>query len=302
MKNKLDTFLKSELNMIIASVIVCIEIYAVFAFGHLEMQYGFLCIQIIAFLLIVYLIIKYISFKNQLTLKDELAKTLSAKKALEEQNIKVQNELKEYFMMWVHQIKTPISVAKILLEKNNSEQASELKNQIFYIEEYTSMAINYLKLMEIGADMDIASVNLDKLIKLLLKKYSLLFISKNISLEYDTIECEVVSDHKWLSVLVEQILSNALKYTEHGSISIYLEGNSLVIADTGIGIVSEDIPKIFDKGYSGLNGRLNSKSSGLGLYLAKIISHKLNLKISVESELGKGSKFYIDFGDKLTKL
>jgi len=142
------------------------------------------------------------------------------------------------------------------------------------------------------------------IIKNLLKKYSLLFIHNHISLEYQSNLTYVISDSQWLTILIEQILSNALKYTENGKIAIqYLEEkHALEIRDTGIGIRSEDIPKIFDRGYSGFNGRMNEKSSGLGLYLARKISERLNIQIEVESKLSKGSIFRLVFPTNLTKM
>ena len=168
---------------------------------------------------------------------------------------------------------------------------------MFYIEEYTDMAINYLKLKDRQADMDITEVKIDDIIKPLLKKYAMLFINKHISLEYEPIAYTVISDTKWLSILVEQILANAIKYTEKGSISIYHEAdkNTLTVQDTGIGIRSEDVTKIFDRGYSGFNGRVNEKSSGLGLYLVKNIAKLLNIKIYVKSVLNEGSAFSVHF-------
>ena len=176
--------------------------------------------------------------------------------------------------------------------------------QLMYIEQYVNMAMNYLKMIDHSTDMDITQVNLDDIIKDLLRKYSLLFIHNHISLEYQSDTTYVISDSKWLTILIEQILSNALKYTENGRISIqYLEDkHALEIKDTGIGIRSEDIPKIFDRGYSGFNGRMNEKSSGLGLYLAKKISEKLNIQIEVESKLSKGSTFRLVFPENLTKM
>ena len=106
-----------------------------------------------------------------------------------------------------------------------------------------------------------------------------------------------MTDAKWLSALLEQIISNAVKYTKNGKVEISFdkEKNRLAISDSGIGIRSEDLPKIFDKGYSGFNGRLNQKSSGIGLYMAKRIAHKLSITIDAESEVGKGSSFFINF-------
>ena len=139
--------------------------------------------------------------------------------------------------------------------------------------------------------------SLDSLIRSLLKKYSMLFIEKHISLDYNHISANVISDTKWLSILIEQILANAIKYTESGTIQITFEedSNTLKIRDTGIGIRSEDLSKIFDRGYSGFNGRINEKSSGLGLYLVKTIANVINVKVNVQSTLNVGSVFSIRF-------
>lgn len=159
------------------------------------------------------------------------------------------------------------------------------------------MALNYLKLINHQRDMDVLPVTLDKILRPIIKKYARLFISNRITLEYESLETTVITDAKWLSMLVEQIVSNAIKYTKNGTVSIYFEETtrSLVIEDTGVGIRAEDIPKIFDKGYSGFNGRLNEKASGIGLYLAREIAKKLSITISVESQIGKGSLFFLSF-------
>lgn len=166
------------------------------------------------------------------------------------------------------------------------------------------MAISYIKLRDRNSDMDISVVKLDDIIKKLLKKYSTIFIEKRITLNYNSIENEIISDSKWLFILIEQILSNSLKYTKKGSITIkYNEKeNALLIIDTGIGIKEEDMKKIFDLGYSGFNGRVNEKSSGLGLYLVKKISKILDIEVKAKSTLNKGSTFYIYFNSKLTKM
>ena len=159
------------------------------------------------------------------------------------------------------------------------------------------MALNYLKLINHQRDMDVLPVTLDKILRPIIKKYARLFISNRITLEYESLETTVITDAKWLSMLVEQIVSNTIKYTKNGTVSIYFEETtrSLVIEDTGVGIRAEDIPKIFDKGYSGFNGRLNEKASGIGLYLAREIAKKLSITISVESQIGKGSLFFLSF-------
>ena len=172
-----------------------------------------------------------------------------------------------------------------------------MKMQLKSIDNYTNMAINYLKLNLHEKDMDISIVDVDNLLNILVKKYSLLFINSHISLDFRKHDIKCITDSKWLSVLLEQILSNAIKYSENSQIIIdsFKKDNSVVILieDKGIGIPEEDINRIFDKGYSGFNGRLKQKSSGLGLYLAKSIADKLEIKLKVDSVVGQGSKFYI---------
>ena len=172
-----------------------------------------------------------------------------------------------------------------------------LREQMIYIEEYTNMAMNYLKLLERTSDMDIYEVDLDIIISSIVKKYSLIFIEKKILLDYTPTNEKVISDAKWLSIMLEQIISNALKYTKSGKISINFDKEllKLSIKDTGIGIPSKDIKKIFDRGYSGFNGRVNEKSSGLGLYMVGKIAQILNIKIEVYSKLNIGSEFNFIF-------
>ena len=131
---------------------------------------------------------------------------------------------------------------------------------------------------------------MDALIRQAVRKYAPLFIRRKIILSYEPVHCEVLTDEKWLVLVLEQILSNALKYTVEGSISIYMEDDWLVIEDTGIGLCSEDLPRIFEKGFTGYNGRSDKKSTGFGLYLCKQIIEKLRCQIRVESKLGKGTR------------
>ena len=217
-------------------------------------------------------------------------------KLLEEKNEK-QNDLEEYFLLWMHQMKTPITAGKLLLENSDTKDADELKNQFLKVENYASMAMNYIKITNPDRDMDFAWVNLHKIIALILQKYRIQFTSKSITLHYDRIDEEVLTDPKLASIIIEQIISNALKYTDRGDIWIIYDKDKkeLSIKDNGIGILAENIDKIFDKGYSGFNGRLNEKSSGIGLFLAKEISKRLNHKIYVNSIINEGSEFIIKF-------
>ena len=296
--------MKSQSVILLGYLLVCIVFITIFVLATIEIEYVFLGIEILGFILIIYLIVHWFQYQKLSDVKDDNERLFNENKNLKSEMLNQKDDLNAYFLMWLHQIKTPMTVSKLLLEKPDETTNTKLKMQLMYIEQYISMAMNYLKMIDHSTDMDITQVNLDDIIKNLLKKYSLLFIHNHISLEYQSNLTYVVSDSQWLTILIEQILSNALKYTENGKIAIqYLEDkHALEIRDTGIGIRSEDIPKIFDRGYSGFNGRMNEKSSGLGLYLARKISERLNIQIEVESKLSKGSVFRLVFPTNLTKM
>ena len=303
MKLFLD-YLKSQSVILFGYLLVCIVFITISVLATIEIEYVFLGIEILGFILFVYLIVYWFHYQKLSDVRDDNERLLNENRNLKSEMLNQKDDLNAYFLMWLHQIKTPMTVSKLLLEKPDETTNTKLKMQLMYIEQYINMAMNYLKMIDHSTDMDITQVNLDDIIKNLLKKYSLLFIHNHISLDYQSNAKYVVSDSQWLTILIEQILSNALKYTENGKISIqYLEDkHALEIEDTGIGIRSEDIPKIFDRGYSGFNGRMNEKSSGLGLYLARKISERLNIQIEVESKLSKGSIFRLVFPTNLTKM
>ena len=297
-------YMKSQSVILFGYLLVCIVFITISVLATIEMEYVFLGIEILGFILLIYLIVHWFHYQKLSDVKDDNERLLNENKNLKSEMLNQKDDLNAYFLMWLHQIKTPMTVSKLLLEKPDDTTNTKLKMQLMYIEQYINMAMNYLKMIDHSTDMDITEVNLDDIIKNLLKKYSLLFIHNHISLEYQSNLTYVISDSQWLTILIEQILSNALKYTENGKIAIqYLEEkHALEIRDTGIGIRSEDIPKIFDRGYSGFNGRMNEKSSGLGLYLARKISERLNIQIEVESKLSKGSIFRLVFPTNLTKM
>ena len=296
--------MKNQSVILFGYLLVCIVFITISVLATLEIEYVFLGIEILGFILFVYLIVHWFQYQKVSDVKDDNERLFNENKNLKSEMLNQKDDLNAYFLMWLHQIKTPMTVSKLLLEKPDDTTNTKLKMQLMYIEQYINMAMNYLKMIDHSTDMDITQVNLDDIIKNLLKKYSLLFIHNHISLEYQSNLTYVISDSQWLTILIEQILSNALKYTENGKIAIqYLEEkHALEIRDTGIGIRSEDIPKIFDRGYSGFNGRMNEKSSGLGLYLARKISERLNIQIEVESKLSKGSIFRLVFPTNLTKM
>lgn len=294
---KIKKFVKTEVKICVAVFIVLLIFFFVFLFANLDFSLFYLSLEIVTFCLLIYLFICWVTFKKKENLQEQVNQLLIENRQLKNTIDIERKDLEEYFLLWVHQIKTPITVSDLILQKEKTPYTCQLKEQMFYIREYTNMAINYMKLKDRQADMDIAEVEIDKLLKSLLRKYSGLFIDKNISLDYQPIDTKIITDAKWATILIEQILANALKYTNSGNITLSFDRdkNALKVKDTGIGIKSEDINKIFDRGYSGFNGRINEKSSGIGLYLVKKIAILLNIKIEVCSTVNVGSEFIICF-------
>jgi len=206
-------------------------------------------------------------------------------------------EIQEYLLLWAHQIKTPISAIRILLQADKAPQSTDLLLELFKIEQYVEMVLQYLRLDDMSSDLILQKYSLDDLVKQAVRKYSKMFIGKKIQLNYSPLHCEVLTDEKWLVFVIEQILSNSLKYTPKGSISIYIDeflSKTLVIEDTGIGIQEEDLPRVFEKGFTGYNGHNDKKSTGIGLYLCKRILNKLSHTISIESSVGNGTRVLIN--------
>lgn len=206
------------------------------------------------------------------------------------------SNMMDYYTLWAHQIKTPIAAMRLILQSEEKENNEELLEQLFRTEQYVEMVLQYLRMQSDSSDLLIRRYNLDNIVKQAIKKYAKSFIRKKIKLNYEDLNIGVITDEKWLVFVIEQLLSNALKYTHTGSISIYMDEvlpETLVIEDTGIGIQEEDLPRVFEKGFTGYNGRADKKSTGIGLYLCKKVLKKLSHTISIESILGKGTKVKI---------
>lgn len=199
------------------------------------------------------------------------------------------SEMIDYYTLWAHQIKNPIAGINLILQNSNSEDKGDLLEEIFKVEEYVGMVLGYLRFVDGESDLIIREESLDRILKNSIKKYSKLFIRKKLALEYKECDLTIITDEKWLSFGIEQILSNSIKYTKKGKISIYVKDNTIYIKDTGIGIKEEDLPRIFQKGFTGYNGRMDKKSTGIGLYLSKKIFEKLGYKLDVESKENVGT-------------
>ena len=202
----------------------------------------------------------------------------------------------DYYTVWAHQIKTPIASMRLNLQNHDSELSRQIASDLTRVEQYVEMALTFLRLDSEESDYVIAECEVDEVIKQAVKKFSGEFISRHIGLDYQPTGIRAVSDEKWLAFVIEQVLSNALKYTKEGRIRIYAENTHTVcISDSGVGIAPEDLPRVFDKGYTGYNGRTDKRATGLGLYLCRRVCDNLGHKISASSALGRGTTVRLDF-------
>ena len=206
------------------------------------------------------------------------------------------NEMMDYYTKWVHQIKTPIAGLKLVIQ--NDYQDERMLVELLKIEQYVNMALQYIRLDHIHHDLSFQKISLDYLVSQEIKKQSLFFFEKDIKVDYQIKDIQILTDEKWSAFVIEQILSNALKYTQQGSIKFYNDHEKLYIQDSGIGIKESDLPRVFERGFTGFQGRNDKKASGLGLYLCKSIFDKLGHLISIESTIGKGTTVCLDFTKK----
>lgn len=314
-------YIKQHIKVLFLFIVFALVFCIVFSLYNLETEAIYYSIILCAFIGLIYICINFINYykkhiqlyKLQSEISISLENLPSPKTLMEEDYtnliLNLNNEYKtyisksdiaksdmiDYYTMWVHQIKTPISAMKLLIQTSESEISSDLSSELFKIEQYVEMVLSYIRLGSNENDFVLKEYDLDNMIRQAVRKYAPLFIRKKINLDFQPTNYKVLTDEKWLVFVIEQLLSNAIKYTNKGKISIYsLENKKLVIEDTGIGISKEDIPRIFDKGFTGYNGRTDKKATGLGLYLCKKILDKLSHKISIESEVGVKTKVILD--------
>lgn len=314
-------YIKQNIKVIFLFIVFALVFGIVFSLYDLEIEAIYYSVMLCSFIGLIYICINFINYykkhiqlyklQNEISISSEnlpLPKTLMEedytnlilnlnkeyKTYISKSDI-AKSDMIDYYTMWVHQIKTPISAMKLLIQTSESEISSDLSSELFKIEQYVEMVLSYIRLGSNENDFVIKEYDLDNIVRQAIRKYAPLFIRKKINVDFQPTTYKVLTDEKWLVFVIEQLLSNAIKYTNKGKISIYpLEDKKLVIEDTGIGISQEDIPRIFDKGFTGYNGRTDKKATGLGLYLCKNILDKLSHKISIESEVGVKTKVILD--------
>ncbi len=205
-----------------------------------------------------------------------------------------QEDMLAYYTLWVHQIKTPIAAMRLILQSRPSPEGEALGQELFKIERYVEMVLGYQRLETISQDLSLEPCSLRPIAARAAKKFAPQFIYKKLFLHLEDFELEAVTDQKWMLFVLEQLLSNAVKYTHSGGVEVFAEGAVLVIRDTGVGIAPEDLPRVFQRGFTGRTGRQESASTGLGLYLVKRVLDTLQIPIEIRSVLGEGTQVRLD--------
>lgn len=210
-------------------------------------------------------------------------------------------DYKEYIEQWIHEVKTPISLIKLIEENNRTPKSSEVLMQLEAIDRYVEQALFYARSENVDKDYLVKEISLQNCVNSVITKNKQGFILNNIDIDIDNIDETVYCDSKWLEFILNQIIVNAIKYRNNkdSKVNIYSHeiknGIQLIIEDNGIGIPSDELGRVFDKGFTGNIGRLNSKSTGIGLYLCKKLCDKLGLLIDIESEINSYTKVIITF-------
>ncbi len=318
---KLLSYLKYRLPLLIFYILAVLLVIIVQYLANQDMVYARYTVVLLSFFLLIILLIDGSRFMRRLRALKALAATLLSaarelpepSNALEADYVRLLQELGcaydtikkrfaaahsdslEYYTLWVHQIKTPIAALGLVLSQRDDAAAGVIRQELFKIEQYADLALRYVKLSDISTDLVIERCRLSDIVHESVKKFGVLFIYKKLSVDISPMDDTVTSDKKWLSFILEQALSNAVKYTQSGGIRIYMQNGSLMIEDTGIGIRPEDLPRIFTKGYTGYNGRLDHRASGIGLYLAKKAADALRIAIRVDSTVGVGTRVFLSF-------
>lgn len=226
-------------------------------------------------------------YQDMVTALDEDRRAVAARAA------ETQDRAETFYTAWVHQIKTPMAAMGLLLQSGEPD-AALLKGELFSMEKYVDLVLTYQRLGSDTTDLVLKDCALDDIIRAAVKEYARLFILKKLTLTFAPTNLTVLTDEKWLGFVIGQLLGNALKYTQKGGVSIYATGTNLVIEDTGMGIPPEELPRIFEKSFTGENGRRERRTTGLGLYLCQRACDLLGHGIRAESEVGRGTKVILD--------
>ena len=310
---EMSKFLKYKSHSLVIFFIYIMCLCASTWFG-IDKNYVLYFILFSSFLFLTSMVISFVKYKNTIKALDEWSKDVSyppenliketkfAERivSLDQENKEMDNsfelkmkEFKDYITIWTHQIKTPLFSLDLILNDHPVDD-HVAKAEVFEIEEYINSLLSYMRLESLSTDFVFEEASLDQLISLSIKKYAKVFIRKKNQVKFTPTKFKITTDKKWFGLILDQILSNANKYTDQGLIEIYIEETNLIIKDTGIGIRKEDLPRVFDKSYTGYNGRIYKKSTGIGLNLVKTAAENLSIDVSIDSKVDIGTKVILN--------
>ncbi|OSB19215.1 histidine kinase [Clostridium sporogenes] len=323
-------FIKDKMVVIICNMLIFVVIAAIMAAIKVSLIIILSAFCIWFLPLVSYMSLQFIKYKNYYDEVDSILENLDNKYLLPEiireanfiegeklnsilkeisrdmhENVKyykdMQEDYREYIETWVHEIKTPIASTKLIIENNRNEVTNKIDFQMDRIEGFVEQVLYYSRSNNVSKDYIIKQINLDLAVRNVIKRNYRDFIHKKIKLDIKDIDEIVHSDGKWVEFIINQIIVNSIKYSnsKEPMISVYStkKANSvmLIIGDNGAGIIDKDINRVFEKGFTGENGRKFSKSTGMGLYLCEKLCSKLGLKIIIDSEVNKGTKVTLIF-------
>lgn len=327
---RISEFIKERIVFLIFNIVIFTAIAGVMAF----LKFGFAIIFVVAFIwfmpILSYMIIEYSKFNKFFSEVNSLSESLDRRYLMAEiveepeflegklfydilkdtnrdmhENIKsysdMQTEYREYIETWVHEIKTPIASSKLIIENNKNEVTSKINLELKRVEEYIEQALYYSRSNDVSKDYIIKKFSLETAVRNTIKRNSSDFIYKGIQLEIKDIEADIYSDIKWVEFILNQVIGNAIKYSNSNKPNVEITSvknpNNIIltIKDNGVGIDEKDIRRVFEKGFTGENGRVYGKSTGIGLYLCKKLCEKLGVGISISSAKGEGTKVSLIF-------
>jgi signal transduction histidine kinase len=221
-----------------------------------------------------------------------------------------QLDYREYIESWIHEVKSPITAAELICQNHKTQETRQILPELLKIENQVESALFYARSDTVYQDYLIREHSLDEIVLETVQKNRTFLIQNQMSIQVDCQNSTVYTDEKWLSFILTQILLNGVKYKKEGTGHIRFcsypvkNGVQLSIEDQGIGISESELPRIFDKGFTGINGRENAHSTGMGLYLCKKLCGKLGIHISARSAEGLSTTFVLTFpkGTYLSKL
>ncbi|KRL01115.1 ATPase histidine kinase DNA gyrase B HSP90 domain protein [Liquorilactobacillus capillatus DSM 19910] len=222
---------------------------------------------------------------------------------VQQQRLQVENGVQEqfkqhrdYLIMWSHEVKTPLTALSLLAENENEVASIDVQQQVALAYHQLDLILTYERLADFNHDLVFEWCTVDELLNVIIKKYAVFFIKKQITPQLDITNDAILTDTKWIAVILEQLLMNALKYSKtQTTITIKWRDNKIIISDTGIGIDTSDLPRVFEPGFTGENGRQHGSATGMGLYISRRISNLLGLKLVLKSQLKQGTSAILQF-------